>query len=422
MKKTIQTPGKTICVNGVVAEYNPFHSGHSYQLQDAKRQSGADYTVIVMSGSFVQRGAPALLDKYSRAEMALKNGADLVLELPTLYSVSSAEYFATGAVTLLDKLGVVNNLCFGSECGDIHKLQPLADILLDEPAEFSALLKKYLKQGYTYPAARTAALIQYRPDLCDARDLLASANNILGIEYLKAIRRRDSKLIPITTARTSSVYHDRMLGTHQSSALALRQAIYDNQDIQILTGQMPASAFAILSAALASGELLHLNDLSAALYYKLVMEADNGYERYLDVSKELAERIRRHLYDFTDYRAFCDLLKTKDMTYTRVSRALLHILLDITDDDLRLYKEADYINYARVLGFNTEAEELLTAIKKHSSIPLVTKLADAEQILDETGLAILKKELRMNAVYESTVAIKSGRPMINEYRTPLVIV
>lgn len=421
MNKTTQNLDKSICVNGIVAEYNPFHNGHSYQLQDAKKQSGADYTIVVMSGSFVQRGAPALLDKYSRAEMALKNGADLVLELPTLYSVSSAEYFATGAVALLDKLGVVDCLCFGSECGDINKLQPLADILVDEPEEYSALFKQYLKQGLSYPNARTSALTQYRPEFSDARDLLASSNNILGIEYLKAIRRRDSKLKPVTTARTSSGYHDRMLGIHQSSALALRQVIYDNQDIRSLADQMPESAFAILSASLAAGEPLQLNDLSASLHHKLLMEADKGYADYLDVSAELSDRIRRHLYDFTDYRSFCDWLKTKNMTYTRISRALLHILLDIRDSDLRLYERADYISYARVLGFRTEAEELLSAIKKHSSVPFVTKLADAEKILDETGLAILKKELHMNAIYESAAAIKSGRPMINEYRKPLVI-
>ena len=182
MKNSNQNQDKTLRVNGIVAEYNPFHSGHSYQLEDAKRQSGADYTVVVMSGSFVQRGAPALLNKYNRTMMALKNGADLVLELPTLYSVSSAEYFATGAITLLDKLGVVDYLCFGSECGDVHKLQPIADILLEEPKEYATLFKKYLKQGLNYPSARIEALTQYRPDLSDARDLLASANNILGIE------------------------------------------------------------------------------------------------------------------------------------------------------------------------------------------------------------------------------------------------
>ncbi len=422
MKNVSQNCEKSMRVNGIVAEYNPFHNGHSYQLYDAKRQTGADYTVVVMSGNFTQRGEPALLDKYSRTEMALKNGADLVLELPVLYSVSSAEYFAIGAVALLDKLGVVDWLCFGSECGDIHKLGQLADILLDEPEEYSALLKKYLRHGLSYPTARTTALTQFRPDLSDARDVLASANNILGIAYLKAVRRRESKMHPITTARTSSDYHDRMLGTHQSSALALRQAIHDRRDIQSLSAQMPESSFEILNAALSGREPLQLNDLSAALHYKLLSEAEKGYSDYLDVSEDLSDRIRKHLYDFTGYRAFCDLLKTKDMTYTRISRCLLHILLDIRDTDVELYSQADYISYARVLGFRKEAERLLSAVKQRASVPLLTKLADAEQTLDETGLAILKKELRINAVYESAAAIKSGCPMVNEYRSPLVII
>lgn len=422
MKNSNQTCEKSICINGIVAEYNPFHNGHHYQLQDAKRQTGADYTVVVMSGNFTQRGEPALLDKFTRTEMALKNGADLVLELPILLSTSSAEYFATGAVTLLDKLGVVDYLCFGSECGDVHMLEQLADILLEEPEEYSALLKKYLRQGLSYPNARAAALMQFRPDLSDARDVLASANNILGIAYLKALRRRNSGMIPITTARTSSNYHNRMLGTHQSSALALRQAIYDNQDIDILSSQMPESSFEILRAALSAGKPLQLNDLSSALLYKLLTEADKGYADYLDVSEDLSDRILNHLCDYTNYRAFCDLLKTKDMTYTRISRCLLHILLDIRDKDVKLYGQADYINFARVLGFRRESEGLLSAIKQHASVPLVTKLADAEKLLDKTGRTILKKELQMNTIYECTAAIKAGRPMVNEYRSPLVII
>lgn len=417
-----QNQNRKFHVNGIVAEYNPFHNGHSYHLQDAARQTEADYTIVVMSGSFVQRGAPALLNKYSRARMALLNGADLVLEIPTLYSISSAEYFATGAVTLLDKLGVVDYLCFGSECGDVARLKPLADILSEEPEEYTTHLRQYLKEGLSYPMARTLALMQIRPDLNDTRDLLASANNILGIEYLKALRRRKSKMQPITTPRTSSNYHDRIMGTHQSSALALRQAIYDRQDIQILASQMPESAYRILSASLAANEPLQLSDLSFQLHYKLLMEAEKGFTEYLDVSSELSDRICRHLCDFTDYKAFCDLLKTKDLTYTRISRALLHILLDIKKEDLLLYEQADYICYARVLGFSTEAEPLLHEIKRSSSIPLLTKLADAEKLLDDTALKILKKELRMNAVYESAAAIKSGCPMINEYRSPLVIV
>jgi len=409
-------------VNGIIAEYNPFHNGHLYHLQDAKKRTGADYTIVAMSGNFMQRGTPALLDKYRRAKMALNNGADLVLELPVFYSVSSAEYFATGAVALLDKLGVVDNLCFGSECGNINILQQIADIFLDEPAEFSALLKQYVKEGASYPMARSMALTQFRPELCDYRDVLMFANNILGIEYLKALKKRGSKMTPITTTRRVSDYHDRMMGVHQSSALALRQAIYDHQDLSVLAEQMPASAFEILEKAITNSEPIRLNDFSAALHYKLLMDFDKGYTEYLDVSQDLSDRIRNHLYDFTDFRSFCDLLKTKDMTYTRISRCLMHILLDIKDSDMYMYLESDCIKYARVLGFRKDSQELLTQIKANASIPILTKLADSRNVLNDFAFEMLQKELRISAIYGSTAAVKSGVAMANEFRSPLGIV
>ncbi len=411
-----------IQANGIVAEYNPFHNGHLYQLQDAQRQSGADYTVVVMSGNFMQRGTPALLNKYRRAEMALRNGADLVLELPALYSVSSAEFFATGAVSILDKLGVVSHLCFGSESGDIDTLDRLADILVEESEAFMAALRQGLRQGLSYPSARTTALTKLYPDLMHCRDVLALSNNILGIEYLKALKRRNSSIKPITTRRSSSNYGDRLMGSYQSSALALRHAIYDNCDILSLATQMPDSAFEILESTLSATGAMRLDDFSNILHYKLLMEADKGYAEYLDVSSDLSDRIIKNLDKFTSFREFCDLLKTKDMTYTRISRSLMHILLDIHAYDMDVARKADFAGYARVLGFRKEAEPLLSAIKKNASIPLVTKLADAEKLLDEAAMQTFKKELRINSVYESTAALKFGHPMSNEYRNPLVIV
>lgn len=409
-------------VNGIVAEYNPFHNGHLFQLQNAKNRSDADYTIIVMSGNFMQRGTPALLNKFYRTEMALKSGADLVIELPALYSVSSAEFFAMGGVSILDKLGVVSHLCFGSESGDINALSRLANILVEESDEFTTTLKQGLRQGLSYPSARTAALTKLYPDLRDCRDVLALSNNILGIEYLKALKRRNSSITPLTTRRSSSNYGDRLMGTHQSSALALRHAIYDECDILSLASQMPDSSFEILEKALTSIGAMRLNDFSRILHYKLLMEADKGYTEYLDVSADLSDRIVNHLDKFTSFKDFCDLLKTKDMTYTRISRSLMHILLDIHTEDMESARHNDYVSYARVLGFRKDAEPLLSAIKKNTSIPLITKLADAEKLLDEASCQTLKKELRINSIYESTAALKSKQAMINEYRSPLVIV
>jgi len=409
-------------INGIIAEYNPFHNGHKFQLEDAAKRTGADYTIAVMSGNFMQRGTPALLDKYKRAEMALLNGADLVLELPSFYATSSAELFASGAVALLDRLGVVDYLCFGSECGDVEVLSQIADILTEEPEEFRHLLQSRVREGYSYPAARTSALVQYRPEMSGVRDILTSPNNILGIEYLKALKRRKSVIRPSTTQRRESDYHDRMLSTHQSSALAIRQAVYDGRDLKFLSSQMPPSAFRIFESSLREVKPIELNDFSAQLHYKLLNESDRGYTQYLDVSPELSDRIQNHLDQFVTFRSFCDVLKTKNLTYTRVSRCLMHILLDITSYDAEHYAHADYVSYARVLGFRKESEELLRRIERQGSIPLVTKLADAEKTLSVEAYAMLHREMRMNSYYLSASSIKNRSPQASEYRTPIVIV
>lgn len=409
-------------INGIVAEYNPFHNGHKYQMEQARKQTNADYTIIAMSGNFMQRGTPALLDKYKRAKMALLNGADLVLDLPAYYSASSAEYFATGAVTLLDKLGVVTNLCFGSECGNTEILQKIAEILIEEPEEFTYLLRRHMQEGMSYPIARTTALLQYAPSLSRYRDIFSSPNNILGIEYIKAILRRHSHITPITTLRVGSDYHDIRLGLNQSSAKAIRQAIFDGQDINCLVNHMPQNAYQILSDSLREARPVFSNDLSSILHYKLIEEQSGGYERFLDVSSDLSDRIRNNLSAFTDYDDFCNLLKRKNMTYARISRCLLHILLDINNETMQSYRNMDFIPYARVLGFRKDSAPLLTAIKENSSIPLITKLADAEGILDENSFAMLKRELQINQIYQSAAAANAGTSITSELSTPIVIV
>lgn len=409
-------------VNGIIAEYNPFHNGHKYHLSESKRMTGAEYTVVVMSGCFVQRGAPALADKFKRAEMALLGGADLVIELPALYAAASAEYFATGAVSLLDKLGVVTDLCFGSECGDANLLRQIAEILLDEPKAYSQSLKKYLRQGLSYPNARTEALIQNYPDLGQHKNVFSSPNNILGIEYIKAILRSGSKLTPVTVKRMGAGYHSRLPEDVQCSALAIRQALYAGADISFLNNHMPAKAADLLSEKLASSGPVRSNDFSDMLYYKLTMEKDKGFTKYHDVSEELSDRICKHLDDYRGFDEFCDLLKTKDMTYTRISRCLLHILLDIQKTDMTRAKNMGSAPYARVLGFRKASAALMSEIKEHASIPLLTKLADADKILDKNALGMLRQDIRISQIYNGIVARRSDATPANEIATPLVII
>lgn len=409
-------------INGIIAEYNPFHNGHLYQLNHSLKQTNADYTIIAMSGNFMQRGAPAIIDKHKRARMALENGADLVLELPICYASSSAEFFATGAVTLLDKLGVTTNLCFGSECGDISILKEIAEILLKEPEDYTEALRSFLRQGLSYPTARTQALLQYSPKLSEFKQELSTPNNILGIEYIKALLRRNSSIIPVTTMRVGSDYHDKNLETTKSSALAIREALFLGKELSFLSTQMPESSYHIFEEALKETSPLSTDDFSSILHYKLLMETESGFTKYLDVSSDLSDRIRKNLYKYTSYQSFCELLKSKDMTYTRISRCLLHILLDIKKSDLDTYREMDYVPYARVLGFKKSATPLLSAIKKNASIPLVTKLADAANILSPDAYQMLQQELKQNSIYESVRAMKSGTPMRNELQIPIEII
>ncbi len=409
-------------VNGIIAEYNPFHNGHKYQLTQALKCTGARYTVVVMSGNFVQRGAPALTDKFARARMALENGADLVLELPSLFATASAEYFATGAVSLIDQLGVVTDLCFGSECGDAELLTQIAHILLDEPPAFVNSLRQYLRQGLSYPNARTEALIQNYPFLNQYKGVFSSPNNILGIEYIRAILKSNSSLSPVTIQRRGPGYHSRLPEEEHCSALAIRQALYSGADESFLHSSMPESAASILSEQLKKTGAMRSNDLSDVLYYKLTMEKETGYEKYLDVSSDLSDRICRHMDEFHSFDGFCDLLKTKEMTYTRISRCLLHILLDIKKSDMERAKAMGYTPYARVLGFRRASSPLLGEIKEHADIPLVTKLADAASVLGKSALDMLSQNIQIGQIYNGIASHKSGTAPANEISTPIVIV
>lgn len=408
---------------GIIAEYNPFHNGHQYHLQKSIEQSGADYSVIIMSGNFVQRGTPAIMDKHIRTEAALRCGADLVLELPTCYATGSAEYFAAGAVSLLDKLGTVTHLCFGSECGDIELLKQIAEIYAEEPANFREILRQKLKTGLSFPVARAAALVEACPELCEALSVLSSPNNILGVEYMKALIRRNSSITPLTICRSGAGYHNRELTLAMSSAAAIRQAFENGISPTQLTAQLPSEASVIYEKYFQKLQPMFADDLSSILHYKLLIEKHTGYTEYLDVSEDLSDRIQKNLYRFTTFTGFCDLLKTKDLAYSRISRCLLHILLNIKKSDVSIYvNELDYTPYARILGFRRKATPLFSEINKKTQIPLISKLADAGKSLEGPALEMLQKDILCSDIYSSLQNRKNEIGMKNEYSTPIVIV
>jgi predicted nucleotidyltransferase len=408
-------------VNGIIAEYNPFHNGHALQIRQGKEETGADYTIVVMSGNFVQRGAPTMLDKYSRTRMALEGGADLVLELPAPYAVASAEYFATGGVNLLHKLGVVTHLIYGVENGSLQDMERIADVLLEEPEDFRRLLLEQQRGGTSYPLARNNALVQYDPSLFNASTLLGSPNNILAVEYLKALKRSNSSILPHPILRQGSNYHDRYLGNQYTSATAIRHAVTYGENLQSLENVMHASAFDTLMQAAKSHSVMDVDDFSEMLLYKLLNEADKGFEEYLDVDRELSDRIVKNLGRYTRLSEFIDYLKTKDKTYTRVSRALFHILLDIKDTDIEKLRLINTTPYARILGFRKESEGLLTLIKSRSSIPMISKYSEAKRLLYHESFQILEKGVHISDIYNAAVSGKTHAPLIRDLTAPVIV-
>ncbi|HKM04151.1 MAG TPA: nucleotidyltransferase [Lachnospiraceae bacterium] len=402
-------------VTGIIAEYNPFHNGHKYQLDQARSLTNADYLIVVMSGDFTQRGAPALIDKYSRTKMALEGGADLVIELPVYYAAASAEYFSNGAISILHQLGIVDSVCFGSECGDIDVLYKIANILANEPAAFKALLQDNIKGKMTFPQARNITLESLYPEIPNISDILSSPNNILGIEYIKAIIRMNSSIVPYTNLRVGSDYHDKRLAQNNSSAIAIRHSLMDHNELSHIEDQVPVKTFEILKEEYKKTYPIFHDDISGLLKYKLLLEKELGYTSYVDVSRELSDRICNSLNSFHGFDDFSMMLKTKDITYTRVCRSLLHILLNLKQDILDSFVSNDYCYYARVLGFKETSLPLLNKIKNSTSIPLISKLADANSLLGTLGNLQLESDLLAAHVYQSILSEKFNRPMMNEY-------
>ena len=422
---------------GLIAEYNPFHNGHLYHIEEAKRITGADAAVVVMSGDYVQRGTPAIMPKRLRAEMALRCGAGAVFELPVCYSTGSAEYFARGAVSLLDRLGVVDSICFGSECDDLEVMQKTADLLLREPPDYQEILRRHLRQGTPFPAARQEAVTEYTGDDRAAR-ILREPNNILGIEYLKALKKTGSSMKPYTILRRGAGYHDRELAGEFSSASAIRSLLaysgsslraeqmagaFDNTPfsriLDDLENQVPSVCLALLRDYHRVQYPIYQNDFSLLLKYKLLNKSPKSLIRYMDVSEELANRICARLNDFFNFKQFSELLKTREMTRTRIDRALLHIMLGIKKKNVQEFMDGGFHFYARLLGVRKDQSKILSEISEKGTVPLLSRLS-GDNILSETGRRMLRHDILASNLYTSVVTDKYRTAFQNEYKQALI--
>lgn len=432
-------------VTGIAAEYNPFHEGHAYHIRKAREDTGADYIVVVLGGNFTQRGAPALLDKYTRAEMALACGADLVLELPVRYACASAEAFASGAVSVLNALGCVDTLSFGSESGNTASLLETASLLdaAEKDPLYRAALRAALKAGLSFPAARSQALHA----LGNARAVPSSVempgqagsplclpegpNDILGIEYCRALSRSRSRIRPAAVRRQGAGYHDPSLGKGYASASALRKRLLCGTLPAQLSDTLPPQTLGIWDAFLSDSGIIEETDFSAMLHYRLLLLTQEAFTprgrdgsplwSYADMTPDLADRIINALDSFTDWESFCLKLKSRNYTYTRISRCLAHILLNIRQDETERSRAQGFPVYLRMLGFSANAAPLLGHIKRNALLPLLSGPAGAEKKLPPALLPLLSEEIRASHIYQAVVSRKYGKPFLNEYRRQIIM-
>ncbi len=415
-------------ITGIIAEYNPFHNGHLYQIRKIREETDTDFIIVAMSGDFVQRGMPAIVDKYARAHMALACGADLVVELPVIWATASAEYFATVGVRLFEQMGCVDRLCFGAETSDTALLSRIADCLVREPASYRDALTAQLKSGKNFPAARAAALTKFLGDADGALSaVLASPNNILAIEYLKALASGTGNVSPYPIVREGNGYHSESLSGTHPSATAIRSLIVGNaatlSDLQSeqLSNAMPAAALSVFSGALAAGKIMCADDFSSILRYLLLSRSVEELAAAPDCNTDIARRLKSNLFSFTDFTQFTALNQTKDTTGTRISRIFTHLLLGISGTDYTVAKESGIVPYIRPLGFRKSSATVLSGIKKHASVPLIGKLADARRELSASAFAVLEKDIFAADLYEQVLSQKTHVAARSEYAREIVL-
>ena len=384
---------------GVIVEFNPLHNGHIEHMRETKRITGREHTVAVMSGNFVQRGEPAICDKWHRTHMALLAGVDIVIEIPVAYVVSGADYFARAAVKLLAATGVVDKLCFGSEAGDLAIINEAGRILAQEPDAYKAALKTALGKGMSFAAARGAALSAMLGDV--PQDILIKPNNGLGMEYCKALWLMGRPMEVHTSYRKAG----------GPSATAIRKAIWAGQE-ESVRSHMPTYVSEIINNAKHANELVKLDDYSDIFRYML-------FTTSAEMGEGLENRFRRLAPEHKKLTSLLDAVKTKRYTYTRIQRAALGIILKMNQQKMAAYEDAGGPAYIRILGFRRKAAGLLSEITSRATLPVITH-GKAMDNLEGIAAQMLNQELEVGDIYRMAFGnIKGYR---HERATPLIII
>lgn len=398
-------------LTGIITEYNPFHLGHEFHLKNAKKDTNCNGIVCVMSGNFMQRGNPAIMDKWTRAKIAVLNGVDLVLELPLIYSLSSAENFAYGGVKILNSLNCINNIYFGSESGDISTLKEIAHTLYYEPEEYKKFLKSNLDLGLPFHKARVNALNNVMKNL-DVENILSNSNNILAIEYIKALIKLNSSIIPFTLKREGSNYNDKDLSTTFSSATSIRETLKSKNNLEEIKDSITLSTYKELNRLYKEKyDFVFEEDLFPYLKYKLITKG-NYLNKIDDINEGLDNKILKEILSSNSLDDLILKSKSKRYTYTKISRILSKFFIGLEDYDTKALKAND-INYIRPLAFNEKGASILKHIKKNTNINIITKVP--KHVEDD----MLKLDLLSTKAY--SILNTSINPLEDYFKSPMMI-
>jgi len=389
-------------VLGLVVEYNPFHNGHLHHLKEAKSLIKPDYTVAVMSGNFVQRGEPAIMDKFSRAEVAVNMGVDIVFELPFVYCIQDASGFATGAIGVLERTNVVSDIVFGSESNNLEILDKISNVLYEQPKSFKKLLNKNLKKGLSFPNARKIALVEHLESSNyehNVIDVLEQSNDILGVEYLNALKLYDSKITAHTIQRIKAGYNQKEFTGEISSATSIRNLIEKNDMSKVEQG-VPAFSYEVLLREIEEGKApITLEDMRDMVLAKLRMMKKEEFMQIDGVKEGLETRYSTFSKRSSSLTELVSNVKTKRFTLTRVKRTLLKIFFDLKEKDVRLYNSYGP-QYLRVLAFTKKGQELLGKIKDLSTYPIITTPSRYRKIYNRLNDKLLSSEKRYQSIPE----------------------
>lgn len=399
-------------VAGIVCEYNPFHMGHKFHIDKTRELTSSDYVVAVMSPNFVQRGEPSIIDKFTRTRLALENGIDICIELPTLFACSSAEFFAHAAVKLLDDTGIVTHLSFGSESNDLNTLENIADILINESESFKNILKENINKGMSFPNAREASLKTH----LNKNINLNFSNDILGIEYLKALKKLNSSITPLSVKRIGENYNSKNIDVKTASASGIRNALEKNK-ISSIEKFLPENVFKKIKEFNELNSLVFLDDFSDVFHYVLRSSSNKCLSEILDMDEGLENRFLNNA-DCANISEIIDKVKTKRYTRTKISRAVIHSILGITKDDLDSSIKSGFSPYIHVLGFKKSSEKLLSKMIQSSKVPVLTNVNKSLSVLDEKSRIFLENEIKYTNIYN----LSNYKKLNQDLTEPIVII